>query len=237
MTFVLSSTFTDSLARLAAEEQKLVKTTAFDLQVNPANPGHQYHKLDRARDKAFGSVRVSSDIRIIVHRTESQFMLCYVAHHDQAYEWAERRRLEVHPQTGAAQLVEVRETVLEIAVPKYVETAAEETTLFGRCSDADLLSWGVPLDWIADVRGATEDTLLAIAVHLPAEASEALLEVATGGWPMPAAATSVLVGAFSHPDAKRRFQVVASTDELQRALDYPWDKWVVFLHPDQRSLV
>jgi len=38
-------------ARLSSEEQKTAKTTAFDLQLNPANPGMSFHKLDRARDK------------------------------------------------------------------------------------------------------------------------------------------------------------------------------------------
>ena len=36
MDFRIADTFTDSLARLTGEEQKAVKTTAFDLQVNPA---------------------------------------------------------------------------------------------------------------------------------------------------------------------------------------------------------
>lgn len=42
----------------------------------------------------------------------------YVDHHDQAYRWAERRRIETHPKTGAAQLVEVRETVKEITLAR-----------------------------------------------------------------------------------------------------------------------
>jgi hypothetical protein len=33
------------------------------------------------------------------------------------------RKLETHPKTGAAQLVEIRETVKEIVVPVYVQTA------------------------------------------------------------------------------------------------------------------
>ena len=32
MQFLIADTFTDSLARLTSEEQKVVKTTAFDLQ-------------------------------------------------------------------------------------------------------------------------------------------------------------------------------------------------------------
>lgn len=42
---------------------------------------------------------------------------------------------------------------------------------------------------------------------------------------------------FDHPDALRRFRIMESAEELARALDYPWDKWTVFLHPDQRQLV
>jgi len=66
--FRIADTFTDSLAKLTGEEQKAVKTTAFDLQLNPASPGMQFHKLDEAKDRNFWSLRVSSDIRLIVPR-------------------------------------------------------------------------------------------------------------------------------------------------------------------------
>ena len=92
MEFRISDTFTDSLARLTADEQKAAKTTAFDLQMNPANPGMQFHRLDRARDSNFWSVRVSQDIRLIVHRTATSLMLCYVDHHDRAYDWPSAAR-------------------------------------------------------------------------------------------------------------------------------------------------
>src|SRR5947208_7566165 len=114
MEFRISDTFTDSLARLNGEEQKAVKTTAFDLQLNPAQPGLQFHRLDKPKDPNFWSVRVSLDVRLIVHRSEGSLLLCYVGHHDDAYHWAERRKLQTHPKTGAAQLVELRETVQEI---------------------------------------------------------------------------------------------------------------------------
>ena len=118
MEFRIADTFTDSLARLTGDEQKAVKTTAFDLQMDPTGAGLSFHKLDRAKDRNFWSVRVSRDIRPIVHRTASSVLLAYVGHHDAAYRWAERRRIERHPRTGAAQIVEVRETVREIEVPR-----------------------------------------------------------------------------------------------------------------------
>lgn len=262
----IADTFTDSLARLTGEEQKAVKTTAFDLQMNPAHPSLQFHKLDKAKDHNFWSIRVSQDLRLIVHRTGASLLLCYVNHHDDAYKWAERRKLETHPKTGAAQLVEIRERVQEITIPKYVEPEAKpKPTLFASLSDSELLGYGVPAEWLPDVRSANEETLLELADHLPKEAAEALLDLATGATPqtvlpipsrlgarpsakvttipqakpVPPAPEPVAVSteSFEHPDAKRRFRLISNQEELEQALDYPWEKWTVFLHPAQRELV
>lgn len=166
------------------------------------------------------------------------------AHHDQAYRWAERRRLEVHPKTGAAQWVEIRERVEEIAIPAApfaaavtVTSSAAKPALFAHCADDELLGYGVPAEWLADVRAADEDALLALADHLPAEAAEALLELVTGGHPAFAMAAPAGADPFAHPDAQRRFRVMGDVDELERALAFPWDKWTIFLHPAQRQWV
>ena len=243
--FRIADTFTDSLARLTGDEQKAVKTTAFDLQLNPINPGMSFHKLDKAKDKNFWSVRVSKDIRLIVHKSDSSVLLCYVDHHDRAYDWAERRKLETHPRTGAAQLVEIRETVKEVIVPVYVQadtvapqkSSTEYAAIFADLSDDALLGYGVPVEWLAEVRKATSQTVLALADHLPAEAAEALLELATGGKPRTMPTPAVSANPFDHPDAQRRFRVMTNVEELQRALDFPWEKWTVFLHPEQRQWV
>ena len=240
MDFRIADTFIDSLAKLTGDEQKAVKTTAFDLQTNPSQPGLRFHKLDRARDPNFSSVRVSRDVRIIVHRTRNSLMLCYVDHHDNAYQWAEQRKLDTHPETGAAQLVEVRETVQEITVPKYMKAEQEappKPPLFKDLTESDLLGCGVPVEWLNDVRNANEDSLLELADHLPGEAAEALLELAVGGAPQAAQPVAVAADPFEHPDAQRRFRVMTNAEELERALEYPWEKWAVFLHPAQRQVV
>src|SRR5438552_11223145 len=236
--FLIADTFTDSLATLTGDEQKIAKTTAFDLQLNPVNPGMALHRVDNAKDKNFWSARVGRDIRLIVHRTKESFLLCYVDHHDAAYAWAERRRVETHPKTGAAQLVEIRERVQEILVPSYVATpaqVAEKEKIFANLSDETLLSYGVPDEWLKDVRESDGDSLLAVTDHLPAEAAEALLELATGGKPKPRPVAEV--APFEHPDAQRRFRVMENVEELERALEYPWDKWTIFLHPAQREFI
>ena len=240
MHFRIADTFTASLAKLTGNEQKAVKTTALDLLLTPALPGLQFHKLDRARDPHFWSVRVSRDVRIIVHRVGKNLMLCYVDHHDNAYQWAERRKLETHPKTGAAQLVEVRKTVREVTVPIYaasVQEASPKPPLLTGISESDLLGYGVPAEWLNDVRNANEDSLLELAEHLPSEAAEALLELAVGGTPQVVKPVAAIADPFEHPDAQRRFRLMTNVEELERALDYPWEKWAVFLHPAQRQIV
>ena len=240
MEFLISDTFTQSLAKLTGDDQKVVKTAAFDLQINPANPGIQFHRLENVKDPNFWSVRVNRDIRLIVHRASASLLLCYVDHHDDAYRWAQRRKLETHPKTGAAQFVEVRETIQEITIPVYIgveQEAPPKPPIFQDIPDDDLLRYGVPFEWLDDVRKANEDTVLDLADHLPSEAAEALLDLATGVTPQ--ITQPVVAGSdpFEHPDAQRRFRVVSNVEELERALDFPWDKWTVFLHPAQRQLV
>jgi mRNA-degrading endonuclease RelE of RelBE toxin-antitoxin system len=253
MEFRIADTFQAALAKLTRDEQKVVKTSVFDLQTNPEHPGLQLHRIDVSKDPNFWSCRVSRDIRIIIHKTAQSFLLAYVGHHGDAYTWAERRRIEAHPRTGAIQVVEVRERVEEVAPPRPVQQQLDlgdgvdmlplgaprkgaPALCFGALDAAKLMSIGVPADWINDVLAATEDNFLDIATHLPAEAGETLLEfISTGVLNVPAPVT--VADPFQHPDALRRFRVVENLAELEQALSFPWEKWIVFLHPSQRELV
>lgn len=244
MTTILADSFTSSLAKLSNDEQKQAKLTAFDLQVNPDQPGLQFHRIDKSRDPNFWSVRVNRDVRIVVHKTGGSLMLVHVAHHDDAYMWAERRRIEAHPKTGALQIVEVRELV-EQPVSAYSvqselaldapEPADAPEPLFAELTDENLLSVGVPADWLADVHAASEERFFAIAAHLPPEASEALLEFAATG--RLSAAPLPTADPLQHPDTLRRFRILDGIEELQAALDAPFERWLVFLHPTQKGVV
>lgn len=248
MEFRIADTFTDALARLPAQEQRAAKTTAFDLQLDASAPGLQFHRIDRSKDPNFWSIRVNRDLRIVVHKTGASLLLAYVDHHDEAYAWAERRRIEAHPRTGAVQIVEVRELVEAVAparpglreagaivVPHPVP--ASPRPLFSAVGRDDLLSVGVPEDWVGDVQAATEEGFFDLAPHLPGEAAEALLQyAATGRLPAPTP-VAVRDAGFEHPDALRRFRVIENVEELTAALDAPWDRWAVFLHPSQRAVV
>lgn len=246
MNFLIADTFTASFARLSGADQKAVKASVFDLQMDPTGNGLQLHRIDNSKDRNFWSARVNRDIRLILHKTSDTVLVAFVGHHDAAYAWAERRRIEAHPRTGAVQIVEVRERVEEVAPPAMLDLVTREPAkgmgieavapaLFASLDDDALLSIGVPVDWLADVRVANEDGFFALAKHLPAEAAEALLEyAATGRLPVPAPAPA---DPFKHPDALRRIRPIPGHEELEQALAFPWEKWGVFLHPSQRTLV
>ncbi len=249
MQFRIANSFTKALGKLNAKEQSATKITVFDLQQNPATPGLQFHRIDSSRDPRFWSMRVNQDIRVIIHKTEDSFLVCYVNHHNDAYKWAQRRRIETHPKTGAAQIVEVRERVEEATAPYLPKLGPHAFSVadspgepylpgpFSRLSEQALLGVGVPEDWVIDIRQASEDDFLDIAGHLPSEASDALLDfVSSGILPQPVPVVAE-IDPFEHPDALRRFRVLENAEELERALSYPWEQWAIFLHPSQRHLV
>ena len=129
-----------------------------------------------ARDPNSWSVRVNDDIRLIVHRTATSLLLCYVDHRGAAYGWAERRKIERHPVTGATQLAELPEWVEIAGIPAPpVSPAITKRLLFVGVPDDALLGYGIPPEWL----GAVRQRGFAVRRRgpLPQEAAEAIADV------------------------------------------------------------
>jgi superfamily I DNA/RNA helicase len=234
MMVVIADSLPASIQKLDRKWQDEVKKTVFDYQVDSTGNGLNFEHLTNTKDKRFHSIRVNDDIRIIIHRTKSTHVLCYAGHHQDAYRWVQNRRLDVHPETGAAQMVVIDERVEEI-VKRVVREVAEEPRVFAEYPDEYLLALGVPIEFLDAVKHARQSNVLDLLVLLPDEAAERLLELAAG---RPVARPTKVEGdPFEHPDAQRRFAVTATTEELRRALESGWEKWVIFLHPTQRQAV
>lgn len=234
MNLYLADTFRDALSKLDAQAAGAAKQAVLDFHLNPDLPSGKYHRIKKSKDKNFWSWRVNDELRLVIHQSGDTATICYVDHHDAAYEWARRRRFEVHPTTGSVQIVEVEERIEEIVkfIPKEVE---QEPALFANCERDYLLAIGVPEQWLDAVLLATESSLDILQGHLPEEAHERLLSIACG-IPVPRPVTVPDVDPYRHPDASRRFQLVEGGDELRRALDQPWERWTVYLHPIQREV-
>ena len=185
--FFIARTFTDSLASLTGDDQKAAKLTAFDLQLNPASPGLKFHRCDKARDRNFWSARVNDGTRIIVHKTDGHFILCFVGPHNKAYAWAEHRKL-TQEDSSAISFVEVRETTQEIFIPVYIEQPqvaapvkplSTEQPIFAKVSEATLIGLGIPREDIPTVVTLTEDSLFTFCADLPQHTAKALVDLAT----------------------------------------------------------
>jgi hypothetical protein len=69
MNFLIADTFTASFNRLSGQDQKAVKASVFDLQMDPTGNGLQLHRIEQSKDANFWSARVNRDVRLIVHNT------------------------------------------------------------------------------------------------------------------------------------------------------------------------
>lgn len=236
MSLQLATSFLRALGSLTPKEQAAALATVTAYNSDPSQPGLSLHRVDRARDERLWTARVNRDLRVVLLRDGATVSFLFIAHHDKAYRWAQRRRMELHPVTGAPQIVEIEEVVraAESAAPSGASGAQ-----FANEHDDYLLSLGVPPVWLATVRQVDEDGLDEILHRLPLEAAEALIELSGGSRPQAGTArpTDDLEQAFHHPDAKRSFWVVTDEDALRAVLERPWVEWAIFLHPSQRSAV
>ena len=208
------------------------------------SPGIHYEKLNSGIDKKIFSVRIDDTYRGIVVRQQETgvYLLLWVDHHDEAYQWAANKRCEVNPQTGAIQVFDVQTVVEQVSAP-------EKVALFALATDDDLLQLGVPDAQLDFVRSFIykEDFYKAESA-MPQDAYEHLSWLAEG-FPVAevlellaeeqstSASGEDLAVALDVPATLKSFVVVDGEDELRRIMAEPLEKWRVFLHPTQRKIV
>lgn len=225
----IAKTFEDSLHQLSPAEQKQVKITVYDFFENPVAPGHSLHQVDKAPYPHWWSLRVNDDLRIILTHQADAYILCYVGHHDEAYRWAQRRRFE-HDAAGSLRVV-----LLEEEIQRVIRSVPIDAPL-SRYEREYLIQIGIPPTWVDYVRHASEEDLIALIDEFPEEVWERI-ERLLKGEAVKIPERVAVQNPLRHPDSRRRFWTPASLEELQRALDMPWEKWLVYLHPLQREAV
>lgn len=97
-----SDKYFDSLLKLTPNEQAQANKAVMLFQQDPQHGGLHYEKLTAFRDDKLRSIRVNQDVRIILATVEKQnlYLMLYIDHHEQAYFWAARRKVEINPNTG-----------------------------------------------------------------------------------------------------------------------------------------
>ena len=150
------------------------------------------------------------------------------AHHDDAYRWAERRRMEVHPATGALQIVEVRERVVEIATAgagrslraqvRLRRTRAPLRRARSRRAPDHRRARGLDHGRARRRRGPVSSPLRLICRRRPPRPCSSSPRPARCRARRPPSPTR-----SPTPDTQRRFRVMEGADELRAALDAPFE--------------
>ena len=258
----LSQDFLLQLAKLPLSVHSKVMKWAIQFQSDPTSPGINYENIVAAKDPNLKSVRLDRDWRGIVFKPSSGdvYVLLYVDHHDEAYRWAEKRKLAINPVTGAMQMVvteSVVATVTEAASPAPAASAAPAVeaaatpisqavaAMFASYGDRELMSLGVPEDALPQVRRIeTEAQLDALQTALPVEAYEGLFLLAAGETVSQilytretrvdrTIDTNDFATALEAPESLSRFVLVADDESMLAIMNAPLAQWRVFLHPTQ----
>ncbi|MCK2183597.1 UvrD-helicase domain-containing protein [Halomonas getboli] len=256
ITVAISQEFLEAYAQIPRRKQGKVMNMVTKFRENPRSPGLNYETLTTP-DPNLRSIRVDVEYRAIVLKPEqgNVYVLLWVDKHDEAYAWASRHKIDIHPQTGSLQILssateKAAEEPGEAPAAQQETLEVDETTPLCQARDHELLRLGVPESLITDVQQVTTlSALEALAPRLPAEAQEALMFLAQGE-PLQEVLETYGVSdthdpvdrqdfaaALQRPDSQRRFRVVEEEQELEHMLQAPLSHWRVFLHPSQRQLV
>ena len=246
MSMAFSLDYLDYLARLPSNVQAQANLTAIKLRNDRSTPGLNFEKL--RGDSGYYSARVNQDVRVIckLQKQDQTPILMYIGHHDDAYKWADRHKVVVSPASGAIQIYETREKIVEVEVSNVSELTKQP--VFGDLRDRQLKRLGVPEEQYKEVYAVIDEAGLDdLEKYLPREAYEALFYIFAGD------SYDAVINRIEEPeeeidvedfetalkrDVTRARIVVCENDfELESLLNQPLAKWRVFLHPEQRKLV
>lgn len=240
----ISVDFLKAFSEIPIAQQKKVREFVQLFQQNPESPGIHYEPIHAAGDPSLRSVRIDQDYRAIVAKPPAGnvFLLLWVDKHDDAYQWAMRKRLRIHPSTGGIQLIQIDQ-------PEVPQKQERNHRIFEAFSHDQIMRLGVPEELLDRVFAIYSEEELERAEKLfPQEAYNSLFLLACGfsleevlaEYNRPAAAvidTTDFWSALDNDDTLSRFTVVADALELESLLNAPLEQWRVFLHPLQRKIV
>ena len=178
----ISDDFFNAYSRLPKGIQNKVSEFINRFRQDPTRPGANYEVIRNGKDKRLKSIRVDQAYRAIVLKPDkgNVYILLWVDHHDDAYAWAQRKTCVVNEVSGALQIIDVDEaksTTDELTQ----RNPHQQQGRFHAIKDKYLMRLGIPEILLPAVRQVvTDDDLDQLLPHVPREASDALLMLASG---------------------------------------------------------
>lgn len=240
----ISDDFLKAFAAIPRDRQQAVIQFLTKFRHNPTSSGINYEKIRDAADDAMRSVRIDQNYRGIVLKPAQGNVYCllWIDKHDDAYDWARRHKISIHPELGSIQVFEASQQSFASA-----EKPVADDTLFAALKDRELIRLGVPQELLSVVREVAEEAGLdALQPKLPTEAYEALFMYLAGESyedlvrereAPQIVDTQDFSEALDRDSTKRHFVVLTDDQDLEALLTSPLAAWRVFLHPSQRKLI
>lgn len=241
--------------KLPSRVQKKTYEFIRKFELDSTQAGLHLEPVGSARDPKVRSARVGDDYRAIVIAPEKgdTFLLMYVNHHDQAYQWAKNKQFEAHGALGTLQVFDPDQVnqAAGVETPGYDLSEFEVPYPLDGLDDDELFLAGVPRALIPAVRAVrTDDAFEQLAEYLPKEAAHVLYGVAMGmnldqalkemlGVTDTGSVKPAGPGDFSHlaDITNMDLVLVEGEDHLKEILSEDIEEWRIFLHPYQRRLV
>ena len=265
MQFSFDAKFRPSAEDLGSDDAGRVWSAIRKYEADRSSPGLNLEKI-RVGGRTAGrlwTIRASKELRILLAIEGDVTVFCRAGHHDAIYTLANRSAFRA-PRAGSPGLVDLGEDPRATEAPPRTAAApaarrprsggAEPLAparrgdrLLEHWSDRELLDARFHPDEVARLRRATADTLLDVWPDVPDSVFDRIFACDES---TPEEFSRLL---FQSEEQRRRAQrfrdaivergavaglsSLLSGTELQKLLAAPIEDWMIFLHPDQRSLV
>lgn len=215
MQVALSEDFMEALGKLNGNEIKKASKTIMAVKKESDAKGLRAHKIEHPCG-AIVSLSVNMDVRIIAHQKDSTITFLYIDHHDDAYNWIQKRNVFCGP-NGDMRIVSTLKEKAPLAYEAFVPYA-----------HAKKKAEKITTEMVEAIREINSDEELFFYIETqPEEIQEKLFDMAMNS----------LKAKSCRVSQKFDIRVVNDDDVLEEALKYPLEKWRVFLHPKQETVV
>lgn len=247
MRLLIGDKFFDSFIKLPKRIQK--KTVEFQnkFKENRKSSAINLESISTFKDQSLRTARIDQKYRAIIGTIEDRddYYILWVDNHDEAMAWAENKTFEWNSVTNTPQLYTVDTSEKEVSQEPdwgqiYGYQEPEKSEAITSLSGDELLKLGVPEKLLEEVNEIDSfATLEKMEKRVPEDVFENLFYLLDG------VDYSDVIDEVEEAQqsedgdtlAFKRFYVEVDDELLQRMLDGDLEKWSLFLHPSQRSLV
>lgn len=221
----VTPTFLEAMNEMPKGIQKKTQEFLDKFIHNPNASSINYENIANSTHPDMKSVRIDQTYRGIVLKPKegNVYTMLFVAHHDDAYRWAQSRRITSNNLDGA---------IYENVQTEIITLMDQRLITIKNLAIKDLFQIGVPLDYIDDIRNIGNFDVLEMYQNVLGDLCYAKLIYLSNGY------TVGQVNEQINDSKENQFVIVDDSEiELSEMIKKKSNHWKLFLHPTQLELV